>query len=265
MDRKRSLATALLVFVATNLAMAFSSEHYLLSIARFVSGAMHGLFVGVASVAATELVSTNQRGRAMSMVFGGNALATVLGVPAGTYIAQLVGWRACFIVVAALALVSRCATFIFLPGGERRRTGGFVALKSALAHPVLAMPGIAMLVIGGQFSAFAYMAPYLKGVTRASAESIGLYLLLYGAAGAAGMFAGGTFADRNSVRTLIIANQMLVSILATLYSCGTAPLVTATALAAWGSWKVGCGACTDRAFSMCRAAELAQVQPGDRI
>jgi MFS transporter, DHA1 family, inner membrane transport protein len=235
MDRRRLLAMALSVFVVTNLTMALSSEQYLLLVARFVSGAMHGLFVGVASIAATELVPENQRGRAMSMVFGGIALATVLGVPAGTYVAQLVGWRACFIVVAALALLSLCATCIFLPTGGQRHRGELIAqAKNALAPPVLAMLGIAMLVIGGQFSAFTYMAPYLKGITGASAESIGIYLLLYGAAGAAGMFAGGTFADRNSPRTLIIANVLLLPTLATLYWFGTMPLVTATALAAWG-------------------------------
>jgi DHA1 family inner membrane transport protein len=235
MDRRRLLAMALSVFVVTNLTMALSSEQYLLLVARFVSGAMHGLFVGVASIAATELVPENQRGRAMSMVFGGIALATVLGVPAGTYVAQLVGWRACFIVVAVLALLSLCATCIFLPTGGQRHRGGLIAqAKNALAPPVLAMLGIAMLVIGGQFSAFTYMAPYLKGITGASAESIGIYLLLYGAAGAAGMFAGGTFADRNSPRTLIIANVLLLPTLATLYWFGTMPLVTATALAAWG-------------------------------
>jgi MFS transporter, DHA1 family, inner membrane transport protein len=235
MDRRRLLAMALSVFVVTNLTMALSSEQYLLLVARFVSGAMHGLFVGVASIAATELVPANQRGRAMSMVFGGIALATVLGVPAGTYVAQLVGWRACFIVVAALALLSLCATCIFLPTGGQRHRGELIAqAKNALAPPVLAMLGIAMLVIGGQFSAFTYMAPYLKGITGASAESIGIYLLLYGAAGAAGMFAGGTFADRNSPRTLIIANVLLLPTLATLYWFGTMPLVTATALAAWG-------------------------------
>jgi len=96
------------------------------------------------------------------------------------------------------------------------------------------MLGVALLVIGGQFSAFTYMAPYLKGVTGASAESIGLYLLLYGTAGAAGMFAGGKFADRNPIRTLIIVNVMLLPTLATLYWFGSVPLVAAAALAVWG-------------------------------
>jgi MFS transporter, DHA1 family, inner membrane transport protein len=235
MNRKWSLSAALLIFIAVNLLMALSSEHYLLLGARFGSGAVHGLFVGVASIAAMELVPSSQRGRAMSMVFGGVALATVLGVPVGTYIAQLAGWRAGFLVISALALLSLCATLIFLPRSDQRRGPGFVAqVKNAFAPRVLAMLGVALLVIGGQFSAFTYMAPYLKGVTRASAESIGLYLLLYGAAGAAGMFAGGKFADRNPIRTLIIVNVTLLPTLAILYWFGSVPLVAAAALAVWG-------------------------------
>jgi MFS transporter, DHA1 family, inner membrane transport protein len=234
-DRKWSLAAALLTFAAVNLVMGLSSEIYLLLVARFVSGAAHGLFVGVAAIAAAELVPPNQRGRAMSMVFGGIALATVLGVPAGTYVAQLAGWRACFMSVAVLALLSLCAVLVLLPRSNQRRVGGFTyQLKSAFAPSVLAMLGIGMLLIGGQFGAYTYMAPYLKGVTGASAGSIGMFLLVYGAAGAVGMFAGGKFADRNAIRTLIIGNAMLLPTLATLCWLGTIPEVTAVALAVWG-------------------------------
>jgi MFS transporter, DHA1 family, inner membrane transport protein len=234
-DRKRSLASALLVFAAVNLMIGLSSDLYLLLGARFASGALHGLFVGVASIAAADLVPKDQRGRAMAMVFGGIALATVLGVPVGAYLAHLAGWRACFLAVAVLALLSLCAMLMLLPRGDRERRGGFSAqVRSAFAPPVLAMLGIGMLLIGSQFGAYTYMAPYLKGVTGASAVSIATYLLIYGAAGAAGMFAGGKLADRNSPRTLIIGNAMLLPTLAALYWFGTVPLAVAAALGAWG-------------------------------
>jgi DHA1 family inner membrane transport protein len=140
-----------------------------------------------------------------------------------------------FTVIAVLTFVSVCATLNFVPTSEQHQRSGFIAqAKRALAPSVLAMLAIAMILIGGQFSAFTYMAPYLKEVTSASADSIGFYLLLYGAAGAAGMVAGGAFADRNAARTLIIANAMLVPCLASLYMFGTVPLATAVALTVWG-------------------------------
>ena len=234
-DRKWSLAAALLSFATVNLAMGCFSDLHLLSGARFASGALHGLFVGVASIAARELVPKDQHGRAMSLVFCGIALATVLGVPVGTYMAQLAGWRACFLAVAALSLLSLCAMLILLPRTDQARRSGFSEqVKSAFAPPVLAMLGIGMLLIGVQFGTYTYMAPYLKGVTGASAGSIGMYLLIYGAAGAAGMFAGGKVADRNPTRALILANVMLLPTLATLYWFGAVPFIASIALAAWG-------------------------------
>jgi MFS transporter, DHA1 family, inner membrane transport protein len=150
MDRRRLLAAALLVFIAANLAIALSFQQYLLLSARFVSGAMHGLFVGVASTAATQLVPANQRRRAMSMVFGGIALATVLGVPAGTYVAHLVGWQACFVVIAVLALVSLCATLALLPeGGQRHRGGVFAQARDAFVPSVLATGKSRGVIAGG--------------------------------------------------------------------------------------------------------------------
>jgi MFS transporter, DHA1 family, inner membrane transport protein len=235
MNRKWSLAAALIAFAAVNLVMGLSSHFHLLLGARFASGALHGLFVGVASIAASELVPREQRGSAMAMVLGGIALATVLGVPVGTYAAQLAGWRACFLAVAGLALLSLGAMLVLLPYRDQDRRSGFSAqVKNAFAPPVLAMLGIAVLLIGAQFGAYTYMAPYLKSVTGASAGTIGVYLLFYGAAGAAGMFAGGKFADRNPTRTLIIGNVMLLPALGALYWAGTLPIITAVALAAWG-------------------------------
>jgi MFS transporter, DHA1 family, inner membrane transport protein len=234
-QRKLALVATLLVFAAVNLVMGLSSDIYLLLAARFASGALHGLFVGVGAIAASELVPPERRGRAMSMVFGGIALATVLGVPVGTYLAQLAGWRVCFLTVAALALLGLCAMLLFVPPGKQGRGGGLSAqMKCVFVLPVLAMLGVGVLLIGGQFGAYTYMAPYLKGVTGASAESIGLYLLLYGAAGAGGMFMGGKFADRDPIRTLSVGNVLLLPALASLYWFGTIPAVTAVLLAAWG-------------------------------
>jgi MFS transporter, DHA1 family, inner membrane transport protein len=235
LDRRRVLVAALLVFVGANLVMAFSTSQALLLAARFVSGAMHGLFVGIASIVATALVPVQQRGRAISLVFGGIALATVLGVPAGTYVAQFMGWRACFQVIAALSLVNACAMVALLPRETGSRGAGFLTLAGqAFAPAVLAMLVVAMLVVGGQFSAFTYMAAFLKEITGASADAIGLYLLAYGVAGALGMFIGGWLADQDAARTLIAANVALLPILAVLYWLGKSALVAACALAAWG-------------------------------
>ena len=112
--------------------------------------------------------------------------------------------------------------------------GSASPLSAALAGPVLAMLLVGLLLMGGQFSAYTYVAPYLKQVSGATDASLSLYLLVYGAASAAGMFGGGAFADRAAARTLIAANLALPLVLLALYAGGSVAPLTALLLAAWG-------------------------------
>lgn len=234
-ERRFVLALSLLVFVAFNLIVIVSRQPGLLLLARFVPGAMHGLFVGAASMVAAGLVSPQRRGKAMAMVFGGVAVATVLGVPLGTWVAQAMGWRTAFTAIVVLAAAAWVATLYTVPRSSTRPTDKLeVQLHAAFAPPVLAMLGVAALLMGGQFSALTFIAPYLKQVSGASDTTISAYLLAYGIASAVGMFAGGRFADRDAGLTLLAANLLLVVVLGALYLFGSNPLVAVIALGAWG-------------------------------
>jgi len=234
-ERRFVLALSLLVFVAFNLIVIVSRHLGLLLLARFVPGAMHGLFVGAASVIAAALVSPERRGQAMAMVFGGVAVATVLGVPLGTWVAQAMGWRTAFTAIVVLGAAAWVATLCVVPRSGTRPTNKFeVQLRAAFAPRVLALLGVAALLMGGQFSALTFIAPYLKQVSGASDTTISAYLLAYGVASAVGMFAGGRFADRDASLTLVAANVLLVLVLGVLYLFGANPLVAVIALGAWG-------------------------------
>jgi DHA1 family inner membrane transport protein len=234
-ERRFVLALALAVFVASNVVIIVSRHFGLLALARFVPGAMHGLFVGAASVVAAGLVPARQRGQAMSMVFGGVAVATVLGVPLGTWMAQAMGWRAVFAGIAALGALAWAATLAIVPRHEAGAAVGITAqARAAFAPRVLALLAVAALLMGGQFSVFTYIAPYLKQVTGATDKSIAAYLLVYGVASAAGMFAGGRLADRNASATIVVANALLLAVLSSLYFFGSGAFMAMLILAAWG-------------------------------
>ncbi|MES2069196.1 MAG: MFS transporter [Pseudomonadota bacterium] len=234
-ERRFVLALSLMVFVASNIVVIVSRQFGWLILARFLPGAMHGLFVGAASVIAAGLVPPARRGQAMAMVFGGVAVATVLGVPLGTWVAQALGWRAVFVAVAALGGLAWLATLVIVPRRESGPPNGImVQARAALAPRVLAVLAVASLLMGGQFSAFTYIAPYLKQVSGATDQSVAAYLLAYGIASAIGMFAGGRLADRNASLTLVAANVLLVLILGALYLFGSTPFMAALILAAWG-------------------------------
>jgi DHA1 family inner membrane transport protein len=90
-DRRLMLRLALAAYAAANLLMAASESFGLLFASRLGAGAVHGAFIGVASVAAARLAGEGREGRAISMVFGGVALSTVIGVPLGTLVGQTLG------------------------------------------------------------------------------------------------------------------------------------------------------------------------------
>ncbi len=235
LGRRLLLIGTLGVFTAATVITVVASDLNVLLVVRFVSGTTHGLFVGVASVVAVTLVPPASQGRAMSMIFGGIAVATVLGVPLGVLVAQLAGWRAVFAGVAALGVIVFLATIVLVPTSMSRGASGFLAqARGALAPRVLLMLLVGAMLLGGQFAAFTYLVPYLQDVTQVPPELISVFLLIYGMASAVGAYVGGRFADRSASRTLIGANLLLVPALGLLYFYGDRLVIAGFVLAAWG-------------------------------
>jgi MFS transporter, DHA1 family, inner membrane transport protein len=235
LDRRLLLCLALGTFVAGNILAATATSFGVLLVARFITGAVHGLFIGVASVIAASLVPSERRGQAISMVFGGIAVSTVVGVPLGTLIGQAAGWRAAFIVVIVLAAAALAASLIFVPsvsatGPARLRSQA----GAALAPRVLAILGIGLLLMGGQFTAFTYLTPFLQRVTGISGGAVSGFLLVFGVAAAAGTILGGKAADRGAPTALLAANLAVITALGFLYLARATPALVAVGLAVWG-------------------------------
>jgi MFS transporter, DHA1 family, inner membrane transport protein len=235
LDRRSALLAAVVAFVTMNIVLLLTGHFGLMLAARFGPGAMHGLFVAAASVAAARLAPPSRQGQAMAFVFGGVAVATVIGVPLGSWVGRAWGWRAGFLGIVVLGLACIPAILLLVPRvapGSRR--GVRVQARAALARPVLAILLVAALVMGGQFSALTYIAPYLKDVSGVTDASIPFFLLGYGIASAVGMFAGGRFADWSANRTLITSNVLLLAILAGLLAFGASAPAMAVLMVAWG-------------------------------
>ncbi len=234
-SRRALLCSALTVFVGGNLLVAVAASFEMLLVARVITGSIHGLFVGVASVVAAGLVSPQRQGRAVSMVFGGIAVSTVLGVPLGTLVGQAIGWQAAFLGIVGLGVAALAATLAFVPPVAARGSGNFAGqTRAAFAPRVLAMLAIGLLLLGGQFTAFTYLAPFLDEVTDVAGGQVSLYLLIFGVASTVGVVLGGRAADRNPTRTLVTATALLVAALLALYLLGSSPILAGLAIAAWG-------------------------------
>jgi MFS transporter, DHA1 family, inner membrane transport protein len=118
--RRALLLATVAAYAAGTVVVASASSFGVLLAARAATGALHGLFIGVATVVAAGLVAPGRRGRAMGMVFGGIAVSTVVGAPLGTLVGQSLGWRATFWAIAALAGLALAAMAALVPASRRR-------------------------------------------------------------------------------------------------------------------------------------------------
>jgi MFS transporter, DHA1 family, inner membrane transport protein len=222
-------------YIAGNALAVVATGFGMLVAARFLTGSIHGLFIGIASVVAAGIVPEERRGRAMSMVFGGIAVATVLGIPLGTLIGQTFGWRATFTGIIILGCLALMATLVFVPPVEGTGIGGFAEqARCAFAPRVLAMLAVGFTLMCGQFTVFTYLAPWLEEVTDISGGLVSAFLLAFGIASAAGTFVGGLAADRSTTRTLWGGNALVLLALGVLFMVGSIPVLVALVLGVWG-------------------------------
>lgn len=234
-SRRLVLQTAMALYVAATAVIAFSSDFSLLLVARVLTGALQGLFVAVAITIGISVVSPERMGRAMSVVIGGFAVSTAFGVPLGTLVGQLVGWRGGFVGVVLVGILVLIATLLFVP---RVQASGATGLRSQVRHAlhprVVAVLGFAVLLFAGQFAVLTYMEPFLGDVTGISGGMVSVFLLVFGITNALGTFAGGRLADRNATLTMVGCGLALVVALGALSFVGSVPVLTAVVLGVWG-------------------------------
>jgi MFS transporter, DHA1 family, inner membrane transport protein len=232
--RRTVLAGALALFALANLVAVLATGFELLLVTRVVAGALQGVFIAAAFAAGTAAVPPERAGRAISVVISGVAVSGAVGVPVGTLLGQLLGWRGSFtavVVLAALALVAVVALVPAVPG-----TGAGVGdqARYAFAPRVLAVLALHVLVFAAVYAALTYIVPFLQTVTGVSGPLVSVFLLAYGAAAAVGSFGGGRFADRDAARTLVVATIGTALCLLALYLVGSVPALVALALLALG-------------------------------
>lgn len=216
--RKRVLLTLMLVFTAGNLACALAPSYAALMAARVVTSLAHGTFFGVGAVVATTLVPPQRKASAISTMFTGLTVATLLGVPAGAWLGLHYGWRATFWAVAAIGALATVVIAALVPAD--RAAPATVPLREELravgGAPVLL--GLATTVLGyaGVFAVYTYVQPLLTQVTGVSESAVSPLLLVFGVGMIVGNVLGGRLADRRPRQALPLSLGVLAVVLAAL-------------------------------------------------
>jgi len=234
-DRRRILCVLLGLLVAANLASALAPSWGWMLVARVLVGFCIGGIWAIASSLAVRLVSPAAVGLATSIIFGGVAAASVLGVPIGALIGDLIGWRwvfGCMALFSAVVLVLHLLFIPALPVNGSTKVRHFV---EQLANRKLKTGMLlTLLLVSGHFAAFTFVRPLLLSVSGFDVQWLGVLLFGYGIAGMAGNFLAGMIAMRRTTLTLatIALGLLLTPVL--FLTVGNIPVGGAVVLLFWG-------------------------------
>ena len=206
MPRKTVLLALMAIFTLGNAACALAPNYELLMAARVLTSLAHGTFFGVGSVVATSLVAEDKRASAISTMFIGLTVATLLGVPFGAWFGLMLGWRAAFWAVTVIGVIAFAVVAALVPGhvGNGGKPISLAEEVAVLGRPQVLL-GLAMTVFGfaGLFAVFTYIQPILTRFTGFSEAAVSPILLVFGIGLAIGNVAGGKLADRGLTLALI--------------------------------------------------------------
>ncbi|MFL6674951.1 MAG: MFS transporter [Massilia sp.] len=235
LDRKVLLLALTLMMIVSGTVSAFAPNYAIFMVGRAFIGVAIGGFWSMSAATAMRLVPVDQVPKALAIVNGGNALATVVAAPLGAFLGAVVGWRGaffCVVPVAAIALAWKLLSLPAMPPGRKHRSGNvFTLLKRP---PVaLGMAGVSVLFMG-QFVLFTYVRPFLETVTHTGVTMTSLMLLIIGVAGFIGTTLIGGLLKNSLYRTVIVIPLIMAAIAVALIAFGSAVSVTAVLLGAWG-------------------------------
>lgn len=197
MPRKRMLLLLMSLFVLGNAASAFAPGFGWLVAGRLIAGLPHGAFFGVGAVVASRLVPEGRQARAVARMFLGLTVANIVGVPAATLLGQHLGWRATFVVVAVIGLVSLAALARLIPQIP-------VAEHQDVRHELRALGNrqvilgllTAVFGFGGVFAVYSYLSSMTTEAMGFGESSVTLVLALFGIGMTLGALAAGPLTDR---------------------------------------------------------------------
>ncbi|VVM36317.1 MFS transporter [Pseudomonas fluorescens] len=234
-DRKPLLLSLTLLMILSGTVVAFAPNYWVFMIGRALTGVAIGGFWSLSAATAMRLVPDDQITRAMAIVNGGNALATVIAAPLGSFLGALIGWRGAFLCVIPVAIVACVWLSVSLPPMKSQSSSGTGNVLRLMKSVPVALGMVAVSVFFmGQFMLFTYLRPFLETVTNVSVSMLSLMLLVLGLAGLAGTFLIEAFLKNGLHRTLIVIPILMAVIALALVSFGSSAATTTVLLGLWG-------------------------------
>lgn len=249
-DRRIMLGVFILLLALANLLIAVASSYWLVLLSRVMVGVTIGGFWSIGAGLAGQLVPARSVARATAVIFSAVPLGSTLGVPLGTFIGDVAGWRTAFLVMGCFTLAVLALLLVAVPPIPAHRAtrldvlGGM--LRGVTTRFALVMT---FLVVLAHFGTYTYVTPFLEQVTHVSTGVITVYLLVYGAAGIAGNFLGGSAVGRFPRATFATAAALIAAATLLLPVLGGSGAGAVALLVVWGVAYGAVPVCSQTWFS----------------
>ncbi|UVH60279.1 MFS transporter [Variovorax paradoxus] len=237
-DRRQLLAITLLWYAAGHVLCALMPSFGALLPVRMLTVIAPAIFTPQAAACAGMLVPPEHRGRAVTFVFLGWSMASVLGLPIGALIGGHLGWRMAFMAIAALSVASATSIWLTLPSGIRPAALTAEAWLRVLRSPVLmGIVSVTALQGAGQFVLFSYFGPILKQSFGADATTLSVMWALFGVCGLVGNMVVSRYIDRVGAGRMVLITTVLIASSLLVWPLASTLAWLAVVLVPWG---LGC-------------------------
>lgn len=233
--RKRLLVFSLLIFVVVNILSAYIENFHGLLTVRMIPAFFHPVYWSIALSVAEKTSDPDSRSKAVSIIFSGLTLATVLGVPLATLMSDLFSWRSSFLLTAFINLVAAAGVQLLLPTIEQEtETPMNFNINIFQSRNLWIGLGIAFFTIAAMYSTYGYMADFLKNVTQMNGKQISMMLFMFGTVGILGNKIAGKYMSRFPFQTTCIFLIFLACIHVLIYCYGNSFVPMVWIVIFWG-------------------------------
>jgi predicted MFS family arabinose efflux permease len=235
LNRRHLMIGLSLLAVVSDLLVAIAPSYPVLLIARVLLGISLGGFWALAISITARLVPANRLGRGLTVVNIGVSLATVAAIPLGTWLGELWGWRAVFVLAAGVGVVAVLVQLVALPSVKPAGAPGFRPLLDTLRSRLILI-GLAAtaLIAAGHFTGFTYIRPAATDIGGLDPSQLAVLLVVYGIAVFAGNLVAGPLADKRMRVAVLLFPVALGAAMLTFALAGSTTAGIITAVAVWG-------------------------------
>ncbi|CAM4004634.1 MFS transporter [Lelliottia jeotgali] len=236
LNRKYLLLGLAVLMAISGLVIAMAPTYPVYMLGRALIGVVIGGFWSLSAATAIRLVPQHQVPRALAIFNGGNALATVVAAPLGSYLGTTVGWRGAFLCIVPLAIAAFIWLWVSLPTMKSDKKQKLEGTLLRLFSDAIVLTGLLAcgLFFIGQFALFTYVRPFLENVTNVGPAGFSLILLAIGAAGFVGTLAVSIFLNARLYQILIMIPLLMATVAGTLLLFGHSIWAVTVLLSLWG-------------------------------